>query len=842
MKSLLCRSLVCLAAAVSNASAQTYLFSRAELTAGATSMAVAAADFNKDGKIDLAVANAGDNTVSVLLENRDATFRTQVSYATAGAAFVATGDFNGDGKADLAALGNGNVSVLLGNGDGTFQPFIAFPVPNAGALSGQMITGDFNGDGKVDLATSNGSAKSVSVLLGNGDGAFQAHVDYGTNTAAEWVTAGDYNGDGKLDLAVSVATPPNGTGQVVVRLGNGDGTFQNPKTDTTNSFASPLGIAQADFNRDGFLDLAIAHSDGKVVLLLGKGDGTFLASPAIATGSLIAFSAATSDLNADGKLDLVVVLGTASNNVAVLLGNGDGTFQAATLVNANGFPRLAIVNDFNGDRKPDLAVANSNCSFGACPPGSVSILLGDGHGGFGAARADLTTDTDPLYLALADFNGDAKLDMVVSTQVNNDVNVFLGNGNGTFQNFTKYAVGVGPGFVLATDLNGDGRPDLAVVAGCANDPNCQHGSAVSILLGKGDGTFSTSVQYPTGKFPNSIVWGDFNGDGKVDIATSNYVDGFSSNVSVLLGNGDGTFQPQKVIAIPNGLGLLVAGDFNRDGKPDLAVAERNQDHIPGFVAILLGNGDGTFQSPMTFPTGQTPYGLVAADFNGDGILDLATANGNPFNISVLLGNGDGTFQTHVDYADPTVSSPHFLSVADLNGDGETDLIVGDISGVFVIFYGNGDGSFQPGFAYSGAGGIVFTAAGDLNGDSAPDIVATAPNTNLVSVYLSLPVAALFPSTTNFGTQTVGTTSNPRRVTLSNSGAAPLVISRIRISGPNAADFAQTNNCGATLAPGTSCSLKVTFTPTATGSRSAFVTFTDNATGGTQRVTLKGTGI
>ena len=830
MKSLLSLSLFCLVASGSNVSAQTYLFSRVELTAGANSLAIAAADFNKDGKVDLAVANAGDNTVSVLLENRDATFRTQVSYATAGAAFVATGDFNGDGKADLAALGNGNVSVLLGNGDGTFQPFMAFPVPNAGALSGQMITRDFNGDGKLDLATSNGSANSVSVLLGNGDGTFQPHVDYATNRAAEWVSAGDYNGDGKLDLATSIATAPNGVGEVVVRLGNGDGTFQNPKTYSTNSFASPLGIAQADFNRDGILDLAIAHSDGTVVLLLGKGDGTFLASPAVATGSLSAFSVATSDLNGDGNQDLVVLVGTASNNVAILLGNGDGTFQAATLVNANGFPRLAIVNDFNGDGKPDLAVANSNCSFVTCPPGSVSILLGDGHGGFGAARTDLATDTDPTYLALADFNGDGKLDMVVSTQVNNDVNVFLGNGNGTFQNFTTYPVGMGPGFILATDLNGDGSSDLAVVAVCDNDPTCQH-SAVSILLGKGDGTFSPSVQYRTGKFSDAIVSGDFNGDGKVDIATSN-----SGTVSVLLGNGDGTFRAQKVIAIPNGLGSLVAGDFNRDGKLDLAGTE----NTPGLVAILLGNGDGTFQSPMTFQTGQTPYGLVTVDFNDDGILDLATANGNPFNISVLLGNGDGTFQNHVDYADPTVSFPHYLSVADLNGDGETDLIVGDVFGVFVIFYGNGDGSFQPGFSNSAAGGIVFTAAGDLNGDGAPDIVATAPNTNLVSIYISIPAAAPFPSTTNFGTQTVGTTSTPRKVNLSNSGVAPLTISGISISGRNAADFAQTNNCGATLAPGARCSLKVTFTPTAKGSRSAVVIFTDNAIGGTQRVTLKGT--
>jgi FG-GAP-like repeat/FG-GAP repeat len=335
-------------------SASVSLSTPSEFAAGSGPISVATGEFNGDGKVDVVVANNAGNTISVFLGNGDGTFQAAVDYAVgANPRSVAVGDFNGDGKLDLVVTNEGsdNVSILLGNGDGTFQIALDYTV---GSNPSSAAVGDFNGDGNLDLAITNLASGNVSMLLGNGDGTFQSALDYTVGSRPSSVAVGDLNGDGKLDLVV--ANP--GSGYVSVLLGNGDGTFQAAVNYST---PSPDWVVLADFNGDGKLDLAVATGScrregcGGLSVLLGSGDGTFQAAVLYGSGGG-SLSMAVGDFNGDGKLDLVVA-NEASNNVSILLGNGDGTFQSAMEYVTGSAPSSVVVGDFNGDGKLDIAVA-----------------------------------------------------------------------------------------------------------------------------------------------------------------------------------------------------------------------------------------------------------------------------------------------------------------------------------------------------------------------------------------------------------------------------------------------------------------------------------------------------
>jgi len=336
---------------------------------------------------------------------------------------------------------------------------------------GSVALGDFNGDGKADLVVTNYPDSSVSVLLGNGDGTFQSKVDYSAGPQPVSVAVGDFNGDGKVDLVV--ANGNDGPSNVSVLLGNGDGTFQAAANYSVGSllypYMSPASVAVGDFNGDGKADLATANQFGNVSVLLGNGDGTFETAAHYPAGAG-AVAVAVGDFNGDGKADLVTV-NYADNSLSVLLGNGDGTFQASVNYTLATFPYVSpdsvAVADFNGDGKADLAVANASA-------GSVSVLLGKGDGTF-QAKVDYPAGTDPTSVLVGDFNGDGKADLATADSGGNNVNVLLGNGNGTFQTAMNYGAGTGPRSMVVGDFNGDGKADLVVTNNTNN---------VSVLLGQ----------------------------------------------------------------------------------------------------------------------------------------------------------------------------------------------------------------------------------------------------------------------------------------------------------------------------------------------------------------------
>ena len=387
-------------------------------------------------------------------------------------------------------------------------------------------------------------------------------------------------------------------------------------------------VAVADVNGDGIPDLLVADCgpgsicgggiNGVIGVLLGNGDGTFKPVVTYDAGGYQTYSVVAADVNGDGKLDLIVANSYFSNTIGVLLGNGDGTFQpVVTYGSGGGYPWSVAVADMNGDGKPDIVVANSSSCYGCTDSGLVGVLLNNGNGTFQPAvtyNSGGFNDLSPVSLAVADLNGDGIPDVAVTNACGRttdcsgigSVAILLGNGRGGFQSEITYGTaGQLPSSVAIADLNGDGKPDLVITnSNCGTTGGCGRG-AIAVLLGKGNGAFQPLRLFDSGgDGTHSVAIADLNGDGIPDIAVANFcaptsnrdcaILGNSGTVGLLLGNGDGTFQPP--VAYTSG-GYWIAdsiaiADLDRDGHPDVLVVNLFGSGAPDFegsVGVLLNN-------------------------------------------------------------------------------------------------------------------------------------------------------------------------------------------------------------------------------------------------------------
>jgi hypothetical protein len=720
--------------------------------------ALAHGDFNRDGIMDLATANSNSGDVSVLLGRGDGTFHEQTPVAVAGIlGSLIVAYLNDDNYLDLATTNishsdavtglAGEVSVLLGRGDGTFQKQCPVAV---GSNPQSLVVAYLNDDSYLDLATANIYSHDISVLLGCGDGTFQPEGRLAVGGYPVSLVVANLNGDRHPDLAIANSSPANSnSGNVSVLLGRGDGTFQEQSHIAVASGAGSLVVA--DFNGDRHPDLATANfNSGNVSVLLGGGDGTFQEQPPVDTRRK-PVSLVVADLDGDGRPDLALT--NSTTEVSMLFGHGDGTFQEQRRLDVGGVPRALVVADLNGDGRPDLATANNHPSDSPGLTGSdeVAVLLGRGDGTFLEKRRS-EVGARPLSLVVADLNGDGRPDLATASSNSGDVSVLLGRGDGTFQEQHRFAVAGGAGALVVADLNGDGRLDLATVVGGDYDQatDLYSPGGVAVLLGRGDGTFQEQRRVPVAGIQagvqGSLVVADLNGDSRPDLATLVSSRG-PGKVAVLLGRGDGTFQEQRRrFAVGNDPGSLVVADLNSDSRPDLAIFidgpyNQNTGRFGSIeVSVLLGRGDGTFQKRRRFAVGVGRGSLAVADLNADGRPDLVTVNWGrvdpddeftgPAEVSVLLGRGHGAFQKRLR---PAVGvgrgSP---VVADLDGDGRPDLATADgRSGDVSVLLGRGDGTFlERRHIAVGDGSGLFVVA-DLNGDGRPDL-ATATGSSLES--------------------------------------------------------------------------------------------------------------
>ncbi len=620
---------------------------------------------------------------------------------------VVTGDFNGDGIPDLVFASDAGYSVLLGLGDGTFR--------NAGNNNlGQgnfsnafaMVAGDFNGDGHLDLAIAD-SDNTVDVFLGQGDGTFRKagqtiQVGLGSGGVIRGLAAGDFSGTGMPDLAVASQL----SNVVSIYQGRGDGTFQYVSQINTE-VAFDVGLATGDFTGDGRQGLAITDSNaGTVSVFASQEDGTFRKVNKYATGSG-ADGIVTADFNGDGRPDLAIT-NSGAGTVSVLVGLGNGEFHDPVQYDGGLDPSAIVAGDLNGDGKTDLVISHSRAF-------QVSVLLGAGDGTFQPSGLTFfaSAGQHPADLVLADFNGDGHLDVATSQG-----SVLPGAGDGTFMTDTSQVqlqVEKRPTAVVSGDFNGDGHPDLAVVNTESN--------SLSVFLGEGDGTFRSAGVYQLGpppsflagaSFNSAVVTGDFNNDGRLDLAIANPGSPF---ISTLLGLGDGTFRDGGHIDTGGTvLTSLATGDFDEDGNPDIAASDGS---------VYLGDGTGGFRkAEQPYGTG-THQAIAVGDFTGAGHLDIATSDG-----SVYLGNGDGTFRQTGQQVLRTFGTATGIVTGDFSGNGHPGLaittqFVGGFGGVVHVFEGLGDGTFQTIGNYSETNGIpTGVVAGDVNGDGNLDIVTS----------------------------------------------------------------------------------------------------------------------
>lgn len=667
---------------------------------------------------------------------------------------VVTADFDGDGQADFAvAHGNGvseAVVVYLGKGNGTFKPPMVVVTGGDGAA--RLATGDLNGDGRPDLVASV-RGRGVGVILNTGNGTFAEAVWVGGNVNFGSLALADFDGDGHLDVAEESR----------MWWGNGTATLWGP-TYPGSSASTWSRIAAGDFDKDGRPDLAALGSGGGVTVFLYNGSRTFKAG--VNYSVVGPLSLLVLDDDGDGWLDLLVgSVNNESGELHLLKGSAGGAFGAALrLATFEGRPASLLVGDFDGDGLRDVVAVSGSGSH------ALHVLTKRTAGGY-TKTFSLRSDVGANAAAKADFDGDGREDVLVSNSDTGTVSYYQGKADGTFVGQALHPSGGDWLFATAAaDVTGDGRADAITVSGENSGQR-----SVRVVRGRGDGTVGAPEDTVPLADATVVAVGLLDGDATPDLVVNSPYE----SLTVMLSRGNGTFANGSYAA-GGWVRQIRLVDLDRDGKLDIVACT---DEEWGRVAVLLGNGDGTFRPRQSFPGVKSATSFTVADFDGDGHLDVVAADDRTTFI-MLPGNGDGTFGSRIEqhfydtpsrkvtallggrfdaggralllvtrgepgsdvevfrYAGPTEkftllrtlalgpaalswkseTRPSFVS-GDFNGDGTLDFAVSNGKGNTIsVFEGKGDGTFLPRADLPGGWDPRFLSAADFNGDGLDDLL------------------------------------------------------------------------------------------------------------------------
>ncbi|CAF2552884.1 unnamed protein product [Rotaria sp. Silwood2] len=688
---------------------------KSSLVSSSQPRSIAVGDFNNDNLIDIVVANSGSNTIDIFLSRDNGTFMDQ-NIHTAGSQSspysVVTNDFNSDSFIDIAVANyrTNNVGMFFGYGNGTISTQTPFSTGSSHPFF--IKTGDFNNDNRSDIVIANHGTNSIGVYLGRGDGSFQTEKRFftGYDSVPYSIDVNDFNNDNNLDIVVA----NYGTNNIGIFLGRGNGDFESQMTYSTNMNSNPTSVAVGDFNNDNHLDIVVANNGtGNLGIFFGFGNGTFAKQTIYSLGSnSYPQYVAVGDFNGDQELDIAIV--TSNNDqIQIILGSGNGTFFILAtydeMPNSHSFS--IVIADFNKDNQSDIAVSNY---------GTNNVLVMSGY--FTELLTRQTTyivniDSRLTCIATADFDNDGYLDIVVNGIAYDSLLLLAGTSNGTFARKKIFSAGYQsqPNEFCICDVNNDNQLDI-ITANMGSD-------SVGVILGDANQIFRNVTTYSTGihSSPASVAVGDVNNDTNLDIISAN---SHTSSVSVLLGYGDGNFAIAVMysVGIGNDPSSLALGDVNNDGYLDIAITN----YFACSLSILYGDGYGVFRL-MIFSTGYNsgPRSITLVDLNDDSYLDIVVANNGASDIGIFLGHGDGSFSVTAMYSTGIHSQPYKLVVADYNHDNHLDIVATLFtSSEVVIYFGYGNGSFQLARRYttgynSGPCDIVLA---NLNNDKQLEII------------------------------------------------------------------------------------------------------------------------
>jgi hypothetical protein len=689
-----------------------------ELTATASGKAVAQAFGSSTLVPTCTLLTVHLQDLPAVVPRKTLAFRMAASYpADGGVGGVAASDLNGDGAPDLVigaswSPGGGLVphsvvAILQNDGQGRFS---ATAHTETGATvdvrdpPSAVTLADVDGNGTLDVIAANEFSSSIAVLTNDGTGTLGTAQVYAVPSAPLSIAAADLDGDGKIDLAVAGSGGFAVPGLTVLR-NNGDGTFATTATYTAG--ASPHSVAALDLDGDARPELIVAGQD-TLSVLRNNGDGTFVPGATYAAGSSPT-GVAVADVDGDGLGDVVVTSPADSRpaGVSVLRNLGNGDLSAPTAYDAGYAPTEIAAADLTGDGRADLFVTGS---FGD----GYALLVNGGDGTLAAPVLYAGSFSQLAKIAVADFDGDGQLDVAVGSD--GKVMVLGNEGGGRLYAATAFGANGDPDAVVAADIDGDGRLDLVTTS---SGTLGKSDGVLTVLLGKGDGSFAAAVDYAAGAHPSSLAVGDLDGDGHPDLAVADKSGAASSGVNVLFNRGDGSFEAGVRVWAGAYPGPLALGDLDSDGRLDLLVGQDVE------VVVVRNLGGRAFAAPAPHPAGTYPGSLALTDLDGDGHLDVAVAGID--SVQVLTGDGAGGLGLAVPVAVSATRSirsrrsSSSLVAADLDADGRPDLAFLD-EGI-VLLFNNGDGSFATSRYPSYASSFVI---GDLDGDGAPDLVVESP--------------------------------------------------------------------------------------------------------------------
>ena len=690
---------------------------------------IAVGDLNGDGVPDVVTADAGSDSMSVLIGNKDGTYKPRQVYKTGqNPSSVTLADLDGDGNLDAIVTNNDDntVTIWWGNGDGTFGP--ATTLLNTGSGPHRVAVGDLDGDGHLDFAVVNWTGTSATVFYGDGARHFTSQT-LGTWGAPDSIAFGNLTSSGKLDIVV-------GGERETVYVNQGGRQFKQ-----TGNFQPGFhsdNVIIKDINGDGKGDVISASQHEAVLnILYGNGDGTLDDN----TNDIITYGlsgGATSllmvDVNNDNIPDLIVGY-SAGSAISVLIGTADGHFLARSDSAISAAADHVVVAKLGGSNNVDLIGSSSTTSVIVLFHGNPGVALGN--------TVPFPVGLSPTGIAVGDLNGDGHPDLVTANTVDNTVSVLLGSANGNFGSRTDFSVGISPRRVRLADFDDDGHLDAATAnSGSGN---------VTVLLGTGTGIFGRQTSVPAGTSPTDLVVANLDGavDGKSkpiqDIAVA---DPGSGQVITLINNGSASFSAGPTLAVNGTPFAIAAGDLEGSGSQDLVVTEATN----GKVAVLHNNGTGTFTLLAEYAVGANPQAVTVGDFNnakdgsGNPILDIAVANFGDGTVSILMNNGTGTFTLTSTVTltgkgstisnVPTSVQPIDIFMTDMNDDGLPDLVTTNNEGSISILFGDGLGDFASQSTLGDTSGPSEAVAADMNGDGRNDLAIADKTTSVVAVRLT----------------------------------------------------------------------------------------------------------